>query len=149
MSPLDIYYAQKDEINRLNIPWDIKRNMMGLFERPIHPTACAIKGFLHAWTKECKSWEIENDVSIFGAGNMPIVLRDCRDHLGKKIGVSKNVSYFTDILRDTIELGCPHFTKGHSRIMKDFYDICASYDNHIYELPAYQTMTSLLIELTA
>jgi len=151
-SPLDVYYTQRDEIDKLPLPWNVKRDMRGLLTRPTHPSSRAMGVFLKLRRDLAEENAAEDghekkenvpfhhrfrfrmDYTLFGAGNLTTLIA------GDDIA--------TFIRHVALGGNPPQLTKSESRVLYDFRDICSTYEveEEVFEseIPTYEQLSARL-----
>lgn len=129
------YYASKETIDGLQLPWGVRNMIRSHITRPIHPCAKKMKKFIRAWRKDVADWsDGDKEMTLFGSGNLQNV------PFRRKRGV-----YFTDLLNYTtrnipmemvgdVDYSSP--TEAVKRAIVDMYNISGKYDEHAFELPS-------------
>lgn len=133
MTPLDMYYMEREAVEKMEIPYYLKGTIIRHFSRPVHPLAKKMHRLFRKWKEELHMWEIEDDRTLFTSGILVTLL----DKDGAK--------YFTDEAREVASWDDNYslpLSRAETRALTDFYDICADVESHAYELPAYPTFTN-------
>jgi len=160
-SPLDTYYARREVMDKLPLPWNVKRDMRGLLTRPTHPSSHAMGVFLKRRKNLAeqlayedrdvkkenvlfyKRWRFRmDDHTLFGAGNLTTLLE--RLYAGGVL----NRFIATFILRVARGNVPSQLTKSETRVLYDFRDICSTYEveGEVFEsaIPTYEQLSARL-----
>lgn len=121
---LPSYYASHEVIDKMPLPWDLKRELKNRIDLPVHPCVSGLKKFFRKWKKDCREmYDLHSPETIFEGGNMQLLLQP---HW-------KTYDLITD------KMICVHSYKSTSylRMLFDFYDICDQYEWHRHNLPQF------------
>ena len=140
MTPLDVYYVQRNTVEKMELPYYLKETIVRHFSLPVHPVARKMHRFFRKWKKELHMWEIKDNRTLFTSGILVTLLN------------KNGGTYFTDEAREISSWdddACRSLSGGESRALTELYDICADVESHAYELPAYPTFMNNIEKYTA
>lgn len=118
------YYASHEVIDKMPLPWNLKKGLKSRVELPIHPCANSVKKFFRKWKKDCSEmYGLHSPETVFEGGNMQLLLQPS----------TKRYNLITDKMFRVN----PKTTPSYLRMLFDFYDICNQYEWHRHNLPQF------------
>jgi hypothetical protein len=121
---LPSYYASREVIDQLPLPWNVKKGLKSRVGLPVHPVVKGMKKFFQKWKKDCSEmYDLHDPQTLFEGGNMPLLLH------GKK----RTYDFVTDKMTHA------HRYTPFSvlRVFFDFSVICDQYEWRRHDVPHF------------